>query len=164
MSEENKPLFREKSKEYIDSPEKLDQYLHVTSPGVWVSLAAVIVLLLGVIGWSIFGRLESHVPVAVIRQGAVSVCIVPETALEAAVRDCEVVVDGVTMELAPDALIPLVIDDTTNVYVRLAGEYQVGDIVYEIPLKTGNGTPAEDGIYKGSITTETISPMHLLLN
>ena len=35
-------LFREKSLKAIESPEALNDYLRVTSPGVWLVLAAVI--------------------------------------------------------------------------------------------------------------------------
>ena len=42
MAEEREhSIFRKKSTEYIDSPEKLDHYLHVTTPGVWALLLAV---------------------------------------------------------------------------------------------------------------------------
>ena len=37
-------LFREKSLEAVESPESLNDYLRVTSPGVWLILAAVICL------------------------------------------------------------------------------------------------------------------------
>ena len=40
-------LFREKSLERLESPEKLNDYLRVTSRGVWLVLARVIVGLIG---------------------------------------------------------------------------------------------------------------------
>ena len=47
-NKDNKPnsqsIFREKSIERLESPEKLNDYLRVTSPGVWLVLATVIVL------------------------------------------------------------------------------------------------------------------------
>ena len=39
------PIFREKSLKRITSPEELGDYLRVTSPSVWMILAAVILLL-----------------------------------------------------------------------------------------------------------------------
>ena len=36
------PIFREKSLKRITSPEELSDYLRVTSPSVWLVLAAVI--------------------------------------------------------------------------------------------------------------------------
>ena len=73
MSEQQKPkLFREKSLEAVESPESLNDYLRVTSPGVWLVLAAVIALLLGGIFWSIFGRINTTVSVAVVADDAKS--------------------------------------------------------------------------------------------
>ena len=40
-------LFREKSLEAIESPESMNDYLQVTSPGVWIVLAAIIAILIG---------------------------------------------------------------------------------------------------------------------
>ena len=62
MEEKQKvKLFREKSLEAIESPESLNDYLHVTSVGVWLVMAAVIAILLGMILWSIFGSIDTSV-------------------------------------------------------------------------------------------------------
>ena len=50
-------IFRQKSIDKISSPEKLDDYIRVTTPGVWITLAAIVVLLVGVIIWGVFGEL-----------------------------------------------------------------------------------------------------------
>ncbi len=50
-------LFREKSIERVSSPEKLDDYIKVVSPGIWILLAAIIVLLLGVLAWANVGTI-----------------------------------------------------------------------------------------------------------
>ena len=44
-------IFREKSMDYISSPEQLNDYLKVTKPSVWVVLFAVILLLAGIFVW-----------------------------------------------------------------------------------------------------------------
>ena len=53
-------VFREKSLERISEPEQLHDYIRVTSPGVWLVLIAVIVLLAGVMVWGVFGKLTLH--------------------------------------------------------------------------------------------------------
>ena len=58
-------LFREKSLEAIESPESMNDYLQVTSPGVWIVLAAIIAILIGAVLWSVFGRINTTVDVAV---------------------------------------------------------------------------------------------------
>ena len=53
-------IFRQKSIDKVSSPEKLDDYIRVTKPSVWMTLAAVGVLLVGTIVWGIFGELTIH--------------------------------------------------------------------------------------------------------
>ena len=52
-------LFRKKSLERISSPESLNDYLHVTSPSVWLILAAVVLLLAGMLVWSSVASIDS---------------------------------------------------------------------------------------------------------
>ena len=61
MAEDNQTLFRKKAMARISSPEDLTSYLRVTSPGMWIILAAVIVLLAGLFAWSAVGTLETTV-------------------------------------------------------------------------------------------------------
>ena len=60
-TENRKPIFREKALEKITSPEQLNNYLKVTNPAVWMILAAVILLLGGLLAWSAVGELETTV-------------------------------------------------------------------------------------------------------
>ncbi len=53
-------IFREKSIERISSPEELNDYIRVTTPSVWLVLAALIVLLAGMLAWSALGTVEAH--------------------------------------------------------------------------------------------------------
>ncbi len=53
-------IFREKSLERIKSPENMNDYIKVATPGVWVVLAAVIILLIGAFVWGEFGYIESY--------------------------------------------------------------------------------------------------------
>lgn len=53
-------VFREKSMERVSSPEELNDYIRVTTPSVWLVLAALILLLAGMLAWSVFGTVEAH--------------------------------------------------------------------------------------------------------
>lgn len=63
---ENASVFRQKTLNRISSPEQLTDYLRVTNPGIWLFLAAVIVLLAGIFVWSAVGTLETTVPAKVV--------------------------------------------------------------------------------------------------
>ena len=53
-------IFREKTMKRVSSPEQLNDYIRVTSPSVWIVLIALVVLLVGMLAWSVFGRIETH--------------------------------------------------------------------------------------------------------
>ena len=57
----DKSIYRKKSLEKITSPESLSDYLHVTSPAVWLILVAVILLLAGMLIWSSVASIDSFV-------------------------------------------------------------------------------------------------------
>ena len=50
--EQVQAVFRKKSLDRVNSPEQLNEYIRVANPGVWVILAAVIVLLRYVLVYS----------------------------------------------------------------------------------------------------------------
>ena len=144
----------------MESPEKLNDYLRVTSPGVWLLLGTVIALLAGVCIWGVFGTIRATSSAAVVGGEGETVCYVPASALQGVLRYKQVTVDGQDLELAPSVLEPQVVSTDMDVYVILAGGLSVGDVVYPIPL----AQPLESGVYTGQLLTETMSPMSLFFN
>jgi hypothetical protein len=51
-------IFREKSMDRVTSPEALNDYIRVTTPSVWIILAALVSLLAGMIIWSVIGTVK----------------------------------------------------------------------------------------------------------
>ena len=58
-------LFRQKSLERIQSPEEMHDYMRVTSPRLWMILAAIVILLAGFIAYASTTTMESTVPIKV---------------------------------------------------------------------------------------------------
>ena len=158
---EKTKLFREKNLERLESPEQLNDYLRVTSPGVWMILSAVVLLLIGVFIWGVFGRIEATKQAAVITENGESTCIVPDTAIKGVLQYRTVKIEGEEKELVPDVLEPQVIKESSNVYVMITGGLKVGDIVYPINLAEPLGA---DGITAGTLVTEELSPIELFFN
>ena len=50
-------IFRKKSLDHISSPEEIDDYIKVTKPGMWLVLAAIVLMLTAVIIWGIVGEI-----------------------------------------------------------------------------------------------------------
>ncbi len=139
-------LFRNKNVERIASPEQLQDYMQVTNPGIWTVLAAVIVLLAGLLAASALVKVEDTVAARAAVGGAGA---------------------PIVMELATEEGS----DIREGMPVRLAGQTGRVDYVYEADgvlrvtasLNDG-GEPLPEGLYDAQIVTETLSPISFLLN
>ena len=58
MSTEKRPLFRKKALERVESPEKLNLCLRMTTPSIWIFLAALALFVAGIFLWAVFGRID----------------------------------------------------------------------------------------------------------
>ena len=71
---EQQTVYRKKSLERIQSPEQLNDYLRVTNPSVWVTLAAVALILAGALIWGSFAYIDSFVTgVGEVKDGVMTV-------------------------------------------------------------------------------------------
>ena len=82
---------------------------------------------------------------------------IPENILDTMVKIGKITVEEEECSLDFSSPEPMTVTDSTNIYLRLAGGLNLGDVVYQVPLE---GTVA-DGMYPCTVTTETISPMKL---
>ena len=153
-------LFREKSVEVIESPEALNDYLRVTSPGIWLILVGIVLFLTGVCIWGIFGHIDSTMDTAIVSQEGKVDCLVPKDAVSRVLENPSVEIDGTDYALKPSTLKPEIITEDTDIFVILTGNLEVGQIVYRIPVDAA----LEEGTYSGKIITEKLTPISLLLN
>ena len=153
-------LFREKSLESIESPEALNDYLRVTSPGVWLVLAAIVVILVGTIVWGVFGRIETAATLAVQAENDTVTCYVPKDIMEKVVERGAVTIDGQSYNFEMDSSVRVtVVDDDTNPVVVVVGSLGPGEMVMEAPLDAR----LTDGVYEGTVVIESLQPISLLL-
>lgn len=139
MEEKKKSsIFREETLKRISSPEQLTDYLKVTNPGIWIVLASVVTLLVGFFVWMSVGIIETTVPVGVSIQG----------------RNAEVAITSGNAQIAKDMTVRVgdketaILSTKTDGYGRTVG-------TAEIDLS--------DGMYEGTLVTESIHPISFLL-
>lgn len=139
MSEE---IFRKKSLDKIKSPESLNDYVRVANPGVWLLLAAVIMLLIGITVWSVFGWVKSiaHAEGEVIN-GTATCTLKAE--------DAENVTVGTSVRMGKSD------GEITAIEKTEEGQYL-------LTLKMEK--PLEDGIYSAQVILEKIRPISFILN
>ena len=73
---DKKALFRRKSYEHINSPEKLDQYLEIPGANTWMLIAALFIVVGVTLLWGIFGVVPKTVDAVGIRTNRGITCFV----------------------------------------------------------------------------------------
>jgi len=156
----NQQLFRKKSVDKVSSPEQLNEYIRVANPGVWMVLAAIVILLTGIVVWGFIGYLDTTLPTAVVCENGEAVIYVKEADAEKIAVGMTVRVDDKEYTVSEIPTEPSRVDDTMSEYAIHASGLTVGEWVYAVSL---NGDLA-DGVHKAEIVIERISPISFILN
>ena len=156
----NDQLFRKKSVERVSSPEQLNEYIRVANPGVWMVLAAIVILLAGVVVWGFIGHHDTTLSTAVVCENGEAVIYVKEADIEKINVGMTVRVDGKEYTVSEISREPKRVDDTMSEYAVHASGLTEGEWVYAVSL---NGDFA-DGVHKAEIVIESISPISFILN
>ncbi len=156
-----KTIFRKKSMEKISSPEQMNDYIRVSNPGVWMILAAVIVLLAGVCVWGMFGRLDTAVKASgVCTDGRLTVYI-SESDISKITDDAIISLGDNEYSLNEIAKTPVQINDDFNSYLLHLTGLSKGDWVYTLKA---DAPDIKDGTYSVSVITERVKPLDFVLN
>ena len=156
----NKQIFRKKSVDRMSSPEQLNDYIKVTNPGVWMALAAIVILLVGVCVWGVFGTLETKLSVAAVSQDGQTVLYVKEDNVASVQENMSVYIGDETYKVTSVSAQPVAVTDTISEYARHTGELSIGEWVYVVQID-GN---MPDGAYKAQIVTDSVSPLYFVFN
>lgn len=151
-------VFRQSSVDRMNSPEQLNEYIRVARPGVWLVLAAVVLLLLGVVVWGVFGTVKSVVGGAVIADGTSDpYCYIR-------VSDMEKIKPGMTMTIGEDDVEATIVSVSGDSHEATADETRIleimdsdaGELYFTVEI---DAEDLEPGIYRGEIVVEEIRPM-----
>lgn len=153
-------IFRKASLERVSSPEQLNDYIKVTGHSVWLVLTAVVVLLIGVLVWSVCGTLTTTPEaVAVVAKGSAICYLRPEDATGIA-AGMTVHIEDSTGTVTDIAATPIEITTDFDAYALYLGGYQAGGFV--IPMAVDIAVP--DGVYPAKLILESVSPISFILN
>ncbi len=156
----DKQLFRKKNIDKVTSPEQLNDYIKVSNPGVWMVLVAIILLLVGVCVWGIFGRLDTTIIVGGKCENGTITCYVKESEIQKIQSGMEIDVNGNKYKISSVASSPVAVDDSLESYILHIGNLQSGEWVYPITASCD----LDSGTYKAVVTVESVSPMTFVLN
>lgn len=139
MEEQKKAsIFRSETMQRISSPERLTDYLRVTSPGIWIVLVAVLILLAGFFVWMSVDTLETTVEVGVSMKSHNA---------EVAIKNGDGTIEK-DMTLRVGDQETAILSTRTDEYGRTVGTAELN---------------LSDGMYDGTLVTEAVHPVHFLL-
>ena len=156
----NQTLFRKKSLDKVSSPEQLNEYIKVANPGVWMVLAAIVILLIGVVVWGFIGHLDTTLPTAIVCENNEAVSYVKEENIGKIAPGMIIRVGDKEYTISEIPAQPVRVDGSFSDYAVHASGLTSGEWVYAVKLD-GSFT---DGVYKAEIVIESISPISFILN
>ena len=150
-------IFRKSTIDRMNSPEQLNEYIRVARPGVWLLLGAIVLLLLGVIVWGVFGTVTSTVRAGVLSENGSVVCYVGmedgskiQPGMTATIREQE----GTVIGVLPEPI--LASGESFHPYILEAAGLQQGEYCYAVELDFPG---LSNGVYLAEITVERIRPI-----
>ena len=157
---ESKELFRKKAVERVASPEQLNDYIHVTSPAIWMALVGIILILAGGLVWAVFGNIYTTVEGAGTASNGNLTLYIKVTDREKVKEGMTITVSGEMTAVREISEEPMKVPYEVSEYVLETTELNPGDWAYEIQADTD----LKDGVYSASITVESVHPIKFVIN
>lgn len=160
-------VFREKSLERIQSPEQLNDYIHVSNPSVWMILGAIVLLLAGLLVWAGVGTIEERSPGAlVVRDGVATCYVAQDRSGEVAPGDTVRVEASAGSQAATGVIMgvderPVATSALADAVGAALGEDVFGSAAWASQYAVSGDIA--DGVYCVEVVTESYHPIALLL-
>ncbi len=154
-------VFREKSMERVNSPEQLNDYIRVANPGVWAVLGAVIVLLLGVCVWGIFGHLDTTLGTYGVCADGTVTCYVSQSELAELSAGTVVSIGDAEFCVREVASFPVRFGEASLSAFLPADLFAADEAVYAVTI---SAPELEDGVYELRFLLRRETPISFLLN
>lgn len=157
----NEQLFRKKSIDRVNSPEQLNEYIRVANPGVWLILAAVVALLVGVVIWGVFGTMETTIETGVVVDGGTVTCYVSAEDASRLEEGMAVSVENNIGSIKSVSAAPVQINETFSDYILYLTGFVRGDFCYAVEVELPD---MADGVYAAMITVDSTHPISFVIH
>ena len=149
-------VFRKSALERRATPDKLDDYINVSNPGIWLVLAAIIAFLVGLLAWGVFGTVDDVQPGVVHVESGTATCYIDQpkaNALNAGDTVSVAGVEGSVVSITPAAVNTSELSSKERKRLGSSVTWAVeSTLSIELP----------DGTYDAEVTVASINPIELL--
>lgn len=157
----NTNLFRKSSIDRVNSPEQLNEYIRVANPSVWLILAAVVALLVGVLIWGVFGTIETNIETGATVEKTTATCYVSAEDAARLETGMSVTIENSTGSIKSIAKTPVQIDESFSDYMLYLTGFTKGDFCYAVEIEVSG---VADGVYAAVITVDSIHPITFVIH
>lgn len=158
---ENK-IFRKSSLDRISSPEQLNDYIRISKPGIWMVLAALLVLTLALFVWGVFGNIPNTFSITGEAEGGRMVCYLSPEDAAGVKAGMEAKIGGIQGKIES-------VSDTPLSYEEAAALCKSDYAVHALKLSDWNvkltiDAAVPDGLHQVTIISENVKPISFLTN
>ena len=154
----NSGIFRKSSLDSISAPEQLNDYIRVIGPSVWVVLIAIIIMLLGIIIWGVFGRLNTAAKTVAFVDDSLVICYVNQDVANEVDKSDVMYVGGQNAKIESVSTVPV---QASGVYDAQTLE-DLGLSGYEMLFAVTAKANVPNGSYSSEIIVEQIRPLSFI--
>lgn len=154
-------IFRKKSIDRVNSPEQLNDYIRVATPSVWMVLAAIVVLLIGVCVWGVFGHLDTQLDTFGVCRDGKLICYLTEADISQMTENALVSVDGNEYPVAEVSAFSIAFSEAEHAQLLPEGTFPADTRIYVI---TAHAPQLQDGTYSLSLIVRRETPMSFVVD
>ena len=151
-------IFRRSNVERINSPEALNDYMRIASPGIWLILATVAIFLAGIIIWGIYGHLDTTVSVPLVVDNGTSTLYIEEYLLDSVKEGRSLTVGEAKGTVGDIDTNPIQASSVFGTYRQ--HQFDLWEESWLFPAKVN--ISLEDGVYTASVLVESASPFTII--
>lgn len=161
-------LFNKTSTERMSSPEKMNDYIQVANPSIWMILIAALLLLTAVLVWGVFGSVSTTATVNGLADGGRLVCYINTNAGVNVEEGMQVAVSGDMKTTATGSVTR--VSEMPLSYAEACAGIESDYAVYALNIADWNiraeietdAALTDGAIYSVSITTQSLRPIELV--
>ena len=153
-------LFREKAYKKTLSPEQINDYIKTTRPSVWLTLSAIILLVLGIVVWGVCGKVEITIASVTVCEDGKSYCYISENDIDKISADSYIKIEDSDYKINKVSQLPVPAFGEISPYGLHLGNFENDEWVYWAEIEA----TLKDGVYKTYIVSDCVSPISLIMN
>ncbi len=151
-------IFRKSALERRATPDRLDDYINVSNPGIWLVLAAIVAFLVGLLTWGILGNVDDVQPGVVHVENGQAVCYLAQgkaSNFDAGDTVSVAGVEGSVVSVSPAAVSTTELGKKEQ---KLLGSSTTWVVAASLSIELPDGT------YDADVTVASINPLELLFS